>query len=298
MDIRQLRYFLAVAEQRHFTRAAEQCFVSQPALSQQVLSLERELGAPLFDRLSTGAELTTAGRALLGHAQRILLEVENARVAVNDVAGTVRGELSVAAVHTASLALVVDAVAAFRQQHPAVSVRIIEERSSAVLDAVVTGRVNLGVTYLPTSHAGVVETPLYPEELVLVVPEGHALTARSRAVGELAGVSLIVPPEGWCLRAGIEDVLARAGAGMSITAEISAVESMCAAVRAGLGVTLLPRAFAERPNVLNGLRAVRLKDPVPVRAVGAIRRSNRHMCLATKAFVQALLDGATSLRTA
>ena len=106
MDIRQLRYFLAVAEHRHFTRAAQASFVSQPALSQRIRALERELGAPLFDRLAGGVELTTAGRVLRGYAERILRELENAKVAVEEVTGTVRGELSVSTVHTANLALV------------------------------------------------------------------------------------------------------------------------------------------------------------------------------------------------
>src|SRR5690606_41173768 len=101
MDIRQLRYFLAVAEHRHFTRAAQASFVSQPALSQRIRALERELGAPLFDRLAGGVELTTAGRVLRGYAERILRELENAKVAAEEVTGTARGELAGSTVQTA-----------------------------------------------------------------------------------------------------------------------------------------------------------------------------------------------------
>src|SRR5690625_3078179 len=122
MNIRQLRYFLAVAEHRHFTRAAEAVSVSQPALSQQIRALEEELGTPLFDRLTTGIELTTAGQVLRSHAERILREVENARLAVEEVSGTVGGELSISAVHTANLVLVVDLLASFRRIHPRVDI--------------------------------------------------------------------------------------------------------------------------------------------------------------------------------
>src|SRR5690606_11962762 len=161
MDVRQLRYFMAVAEHRHFTRAAQASVVSQPALSPQSRALGRELGAPLVDRLAGGVELTTAGQVLRGYAERILRELENAKVAVEEVVGTVRGELSVATVHTANLALVVDVLARFREAHPGVAVRIHEEPSAGVVESVLSGRVNLGIAYLPAAHDALESTPLY-----------------------------------------------------------------------------------------------------------------------------------------
>lgn len=290
MNIRQLRYFLAVAEHRHFTRAADASFVTQPALSQQIRALEEELGAPLFDRLTTGVELTTAGQILRGYAERILREVENARVAVEEVVGTVRGELAISAVHTANLAMVVEVLAHFRRLHPAVAVRIHEERSSEVVASVLSGRVNLGITYLPVSDEAVETTSLYDEELVLVVPEGHALVGEvvdAEALGELP---LIVPPEGFCLRTGIGRALGPPAAGTRIVAEISSIESICAAVRAGLGVTLLPRDYLDRANGIPGVEPVTLVAATPWRTVGAIRRADRHLCLATRAFLESLED--------
>lgn len=288
MELRQLRYFLAVARHRHFTRAAEASFVSQPALSQQIRALEQELGTPLFDRLTTGAELTTAGRALQGYAERILREVENASAAVEEVAGMVQGELSISVVHTAVPALVVDVLAAFRELHPSVAIRVHEERSTDVVEAVLSGRVNLGITYLPVAHDTMDVTPLYEEELVLVLPEGHRFGRRRVRMADLADLSLIVPPQGFCLRMGIDQALGQAGTPGRIVAEMSSTESACEAVRAGLGATLLPRSYAEREGRMAGLRTVALSDPVPVRTVGAIRRSDRHLCLATRAFLGAL----------
>ncbi|HEY8468412.1 MAG TPA: LysR substrate-binding domain-containing protein [Longimicrobiales bacterium] len=296
MDVRQLRYFLAVAEHRHFTRAAQASFVSQPALSQQIRALERELGAPLFDRLTGGVELTTAGQVLRGYAERILRELENAKVAVEEVVGTVRGELSVSTVHTANLALVVDVLARFREEHPAVAVRIHEERSAEVVESVLSGRVNLGITYLPVAHDALQATPLYEEELVLVLPEGHALAGRTVQLAELAGLPLIVPPDGFCLRAGIDLALSEVGVPPRIVAEMSAPESICEAVRALLGVTLLPRSYMERRGGA-GLATARIAPPAPVRTVAAIRRADRHLCLATRAFLAAL-TGRASCTTA
>lgn len=297
MNLRQLRYFLAVAEHRHFTRAAEASFVTQPALSQQIRALEEELGAPLFDRLTTGTELTTAGQVLRGYAERILREVENARVAVEEVAGTVRGELSISAVHTANLAVVVDVLARFQRLHPTVAVRIHEERSTDVVESVLSGRVNLGITYLPVHDASLDTMSLYDEELVLVVPEGHALVGRVLAVETLGELPLIVPPEGFCLRVGISQALGPPAARARIVAEISSIESICAAVRAGLGVTLLPRDYIERVGGVAGLEAVTIARSAPWRTVGAIRRADRHLCLATRAFLESLEKVAT-LRSA
>lgn len=293
MELRQLRYFLAVAEQRNFTRAAEATFVSQPALSQQIRALEREVGAPLFDRLSTGAELTVAGQALRGYAERVLREVENARVAVEEAAGVARGELSVSTVHTAIPGLIVEVLADFRERHPSVAVRLHEEKSAEVVEAVLSGKVNVGVTYLPVAHDSIDATPLYEEELVLVVPEGdrpERFTMEMTDVGELP---LIVPPEGFCLRLGIDRALHGIGAPVRTVAEVSSLDSICEMVRAGLGATLLPRSYTDRTSRMAGLSIVRLRGAVPLRTIGAVRRTDRHLCLATRAFLSALQETAT-----
>ena len=233
MDVRQLRYFLAVAEHGHFTRAAQASAVSQPALSQQIQSLERQLGAPLFDRLSTGAELTTAGRVLREHARRVLREMENARVAVEEVTGGVRGELAIAAVSTAGLILVVPLLARLRARHPQLEVRVHELSSAATAEAVVAGRVNLGIAYLPAPHDALDARPVLEEELVLVLPATHELAGGHVTLEQAAALPLIVPPRGYCLRSGIDDALLSEGASARVVAEFSAPGSVCEAVRAG-----------------------------------------------------------------
>ncbi|HEX6940992.1 MAG TPA: LysR substrate-binding domain-containing protein [Longimicrobiales bacterium] len=290
MELRQLRYFLAVADARHFTRAAEAVYVSQPALSQQIRALERELGAPLFDRLGRSVELTTAGRVLVDRARRILRDVEDAKAAVGDLARAVRGELSLAAVHTANLTVVVEVLARFRERYPGVVVRIHEARAADVVEAVSVGRVDLGITYLPVHEAGLESEPLYREELVLVVPAGHPLAGSTVRVAALAGMPLIVPPEGYCLRAGIDAVLAEAGARSRVVAEVVAPESICEAVRAGLGLSLLPADYVATRAARDGLATARLTDPVPTRTVGLLRRGDRHVCTATRAFIEALRE--------
>jgi LysR family transcriptional regulator, cyn operon transcriptional activator len=287
MNLRQLRYFLAVAEQRHFTRAAAACFVSQPALSQQIRALEEDLGAPLFDRLPSGAQLTTEGRVLRAYAARILRELENARAAVEEAAGAVRGELTIATVHTANLDVVVEGLAAFRSAHPNVVVRVHEEPSEQVVASVLSGKVNVGVSYLPVPDEEIEADPLYEEELVLVVPGGDPRAGGTIELAAIGDLGLIVPPNGFCLRSGIEEALMRASCAPRIVAEVSALESICEAVRAGLGATLLPLAYTRRSGVMSGLDVVRL-SPTPRRTVATLRHTDRHLCLASRAFLRTL----------
>lgn len=295
MDLRQLRHFVAVARHGHFTRAAAASFISQPALSQQIQALEQELGAPLFDRLGRRVELTTAGRVLMDYAERILREVESAQAAVQDAAQAVRGELAVAAVPTANLALVVQAMAAMRERHPEVSIRVQEERGAAVCELVHSGRVNLGVAYLPSTDADLETLPLMEEELALVLPAGDPRAGRTLAMAELAGLPLLLPPEGLCLRTGIDRALQAAGVGAgNVTAALAAPESLVHAVRAGLGATLLPAAYLAAAD-RRGIATARLTDPTPVRTLGIIRRADRHLCMATRAFMGLLRETAEQL---
>lgn len=289
MELRQIRYFLAVAEHAHFTRAAEALFVSQPALSQQVAALERELGVPVFDRLGRRVELTAAGRTFREHALRIVREVDNARAAVDDLRGTVRGDLAVSAVQTANVGFLVEVITGFHASHPGVVVRVREDRADDVVEAVLAGRASLGLTYLPEVAPDGVEThPLYVEELVLVVPRGHALAGAELPTREVGDLPLVVPPGGYCLRQGIDSVLAEAGSRQKVVAEITAIEGICSAVRSGMGVALLPARYILRRAEREGLAVARLVDPVPRRTIGAVRAADRHACTATRAFLQAL----------
>jgi LysR family transcriptional regulator, cyn operon transcriptional activator len=296
MDVRQLRHFAAVARHGHFTRAAEASFISQPALSQQIQALEQELGAPLFDRLGRRVELTTAGRVLLVYAERVLRDMESARAAVLDAGQTVRGELSVAAVPTANLTLVVEAAARLRERHPEVRIRVLEERGAAVTELVRSGQVNVGVAYLPLTDVDLETEPLLDEELVLVLPAGDPRGGRAVRVAELAGVPLLLPPEGLCLRSGIDRVLQAGGVGSgNVMAALAAPESLVQAVRCGLGATLLPAAYLAGRVDRSGITIARLVEPTPIRTLGLIRRADRHLCNATRAFMQLLAETASTV---
>lgn len=286
MDLRQLKYFLAVADHGSFTRAAEALFVSQPALSQQIAVLERELGTPVFDRLSRRVELTSAGRVLREHAELIVRAAENARSAVDDVRGAVRGELVIASIQTASMPFLVSAIARFRARYDGVVVRVREARAHEVVESVRSGAADLGVTYLTDDMPELEVEPLYREELVLVVPPSHPLAVRRLPTRRVSDVPLVVPPGGYCLRQGIDVVLAESGARQRVVAEIPTLEGICAAVRAGVGAAILPARWIVRRARRERLVVVKLVDPVPQRMVGVVRAMDRHACTATRGFLE------------
>lgn len=292
MELRQLRYFLAVVEHRSFSRAAGSVFISQPALSQQVQSLERELGVQLLDRLGRRVEPTAAGRVFAMHARRVLREVENTRAAMDDVQHRPRGELVVSTVQTANVGFLTQVVAAFHARHPDVVLRVREERADGVIRAVTGWDAMLGLTYLPVTVSGLDVVPLYEEELVFVSgADGSSRDPAARVdVGALAGVGLVLPPAGFCLRRQVEDALAAAGTEPRVVAEISAVDGIWDAVRAGLGASVLPERYVASRRDREGLSVVGLCGPTPRRAIGVIRRSDRHACLATRAFLELLTE--------
>lgn len=295
MDIRQLRYFLAVAEHGHFTRAARTQYVSQPALSQQILALERELGVALFDRLGRRVELTAAGRVLREHARVVLREVENARAAIDDVRGAVRAEIVIAAIQTANVSFLVDVIARFRTTHPGVVVRVREERMAVVPELLRAGEAQLGLTYVPVVEPNGLETrELFVEELVLVMPADDRRAGTTLRTRELQDLPLVVPPGGYCLRGGVDAALAEAGARQRVVAEIAAIEGICEAVRSGVGYAILPARYIVPRADRERLALARLVEPTPRRTVGIVRSTERHLCAASAAFLDHLLHASSA----
>ncbi len=273
MELRHLRYFLAVAEEGHFTRAAERLFVSQPTLSQQIRQLEGELGAPLFERGKRRVRLTSAGEILRDHARRVLGEVEAAALAIAELDGLKRGRVTLGAVQTANAYLIPPILGRFTALHPGITVRVEELSAGSIVAGVASGRLDLGVSFtppLPDEGADEIETePLFEEELILVLAAGHHLAGRPwRNVGELDGEPLILLPTEFCTRRLVDEALANARARPALAVEMNSIEGILAAVKAGGGATILPAlALWGGPP---GLRGVRLRNPTPRRGVGLL----------------------------
>lgn len=266
MDLRQVQYVVAVVDNGGFTRAAASIPVSQPALSQAVAALERELGIALFDRAGRAVRLTDAGEAFLGPARAMLREARNARTAVADVAGVVTGRLELVCLPTLVAEPLVGLVGRFRRAHPGVTIRIIEpEDGASVVDLVRRGACELGVGD-PPDRADLGVDHLLDQELLAVLPPGTPKPRRRLDVADLATMPLLTTPVGTSTRQLVDDAVRAAGAEPSIAVETDHREAIVPLVLAGAGAALLPEPLAKRAAA-DGAVIARLDPPVRRRVV-------------------------------
>lgn len=260
-----MRYVVAVAETANFTRAAERCRVVQSALSHQIARLERELGARLFDRTSRRVTLTPAGEAFLPAARQALDAAERARAEVAAASGELRGRLAIGAIPTVTAVDLPSALKTFHVRHPQVRITLRVGASDELAEQVRQGALDIAFLGLPPSvrPKGVRGLALARGELVAVVAPGHPL---ADPPAEAAGVDLrrlseevfVDFPAGTAARAQSDEAFAAAGVSREVAFEITNADLMARLVRLGLGVAMMPAAFAPE---LPGVHVVELRDP-------------------------------------
>ncbi|GIV77761.1 MAG: LysR family transcriptional regulator [Litorilinea sp.] len=298
MELRQLRYFLTVAEEGHFTRAAEKLYISQPALSQQIRQLEEEVGMALFERLPRAIRLTTAGATLAVHARRILQAVEEAQTALAELAGLARGSLRIGVVQTVNAYWMPQLVARFTRQYPAIELHVDELPADDIEAGLLDGTLHVGIGFVPPTSRDIQTESLFTEELVLIVAQEHPLAAQAEVpVQEVAQFPLILLPRSFCTRRLWEASAAQAGVSPKVLIEMNTIGTILAAVRQTNGATVLP-ALALAGDGQPGLTAVRLVAPTPRRTVGLMWRRRGCRDVAARAFAEIVrqeslhLDGA------
>jgi LysR family hydrogen peroxide-inducible transcriptional activator len=250
VEFRQLLAFKIVAEQGSFTAAANALHLTQSAISQQIKVLEDECGVLLFERSSRLVRLTTAGQVLLTHTERILAQVENARVEMAEMAGGIKGRCRLASLPSIAAYLLPQAIACFQQRYPDVELQLIESVQAQLLAWVQQGTVDFSIMGLPVGDPQLRYLSLWRDEFVLMVPQEHAL-ARQRAVrlAELVTERFILYPKGAGGRELILDACRRAGFEPRVGFESDDRETILGLVAAGVGVTLLPRFTAHHTRV-------------------------------------------------
>lgn len=260
MELRQLQHFVAVAEERHFTRAAELLRISQSGLSASIRSLEQELGTSLFVRSTRRVELTAAGQALLADSVRTLASAAAARDAVAAVRGLLRGRLTIGAEPCLGSVDLPAELAAFRTANPGVEVRLRYSGSEELVDAVAGGHADIALV-VDTGHTppGVRLRRLSTQEmLVLCHPEHRFAREQSIPLEDLRGEPLVGFQEGWGAQALARRAFAAAGFDYRAAMEVNDVHPLLDLVGYNLGVAVVPASFAQkRPDAL---RAVRLQD--------------------------------------
>ncbi|GGZ08206.1 LysR family transcriptional regulator [Streptomyces nitrosporeus] len=246
MDLRQLEYFVAVAEEQNFTRAAERVHISQSGVSAQIRRLERELGAELFDRSGRTATLTVAGEAALGHARAALDAAGAVGRAVDEVAGLVRGRLTVGTVMGCTLAPLFDALAAFHRAHPGVEISLSEENSDRLVEGVRAGAYDLALTGAAAAAPdGLEAMTVISERLVAAMPAAHPLAkARRITLRDLVAHPIVCMPPGTGLRAAFDGACSVRGLRPVIALQAGAADAVAGLAARGLAVAVLSESMA------------------------------------------------------
>ncbi|MFC6884082.1 LysR family transcriptional regulator [Actinomadura yumaensis] len=290
MDLTVVRWFLTVAELGHVTNAAAELRVSQPGLSRAIARLERELGAPLFDRAGRGVALSRYGTVFAEHARRLVAEDEAARRALAQAADPERGEVSLAFLHTQGPSFVPDLIRRFREGRPGVTFRLTQDRSERLVAALREGRADLAITSPDPEDPALTWRPLVTERLQLVVPAGHRLAGRKRAgLADVADEPFVAFRRGAGLRANFEELAERAGIRPRIAFEGEESMTVRGLVAAGLGVAVV--APQPEGDVVHGVRHLALADPRATRTIGLVWAAGRTRPPVVEGFRRFVLAG-------
>lgn len=277
MNLRDLQYLVALAEHKHFGRAAEASFVSQPTLSTQIKKLEDELGVALVERTPRKVLLTETGREIAQRARQVLSEIEQIRAIARRTADPESGSVRLGIFPTLGPYLLPHVIPAIRARFPRLELLLTEEKTEAVLRLLREGRLDAGILALPIHDEQLHQEFLFEEDFVLAVPEGHELaTHETLRLADLAEQNLLLLEEGHCLRDQALEVCHLAGAGERSGFRATSLETLRQMVAAGAGITLLP-ALAVKPPVAPSadIRLVEFRGRAPHRRIAMVwRRSS------------------------
>lgn len=276
ITLRQLSYFVALAEARHFGRAAEQVHVTQPALSTQIRELEDRLGTPVIDRSDRAFRLTPAGQEVLTSARRILAEVERLGQAVRWQDG-LGGRLKLGIIPTVAPYLLPEALPLLRARDVTLDLRLREAPTEILLDELSEGLLDAAVVALPAGAPGLVERPLFQDRFLLAASARQMGEIRAAGriprPGELDPARLLLLDEGHCLADQALEVCGTSRAATRVDLGASSLATLCGLVAAGFGQTLLPElALATEAAAAPGMEVLRFAAPEPMRLLGLVRR--------------------------
>jgi LysR family hydrogen peroxide-inducible transcriptional activator len=276
VNLRDLHYLVALAELRHFGRAADACHVSQPTLSTQIRKLEDELGVALVERAPRQVMLTPAGTDIVERARRVLAEVAQMRETARRTTDPEAGSVRLGMFPTLGPYLLPHVVPTLRTRFPRLELLLVEEKTEALLAMLRAGRLDAAVLALPLHDEGLHCEPLFAEPFVLAVPAGHPLANRRElTLSALAHEHLLLLEDGHCLRDQALEVCTLAGAGEKEGFRATSLETLRQMVAAGVGITLLP-VLAVKPPVppSPAMRLVPFRDPPKRRLALVWRRSS------------------------
>jgi LysR family transcriptional regulator, hydrogen peroxide-inducible genes activator len=295
IKLKDLRYLVAVADARHFGRAAGKCFVSQPTLSAQLKKLEQYLGVQLIERAPQNIKLTEAGEQIVARARRILEDsgavVTLARAHRDPLAGVLR----IALLPTIGPYLLPRVSQLVRKALPRLELRLYEYQTAQMLEKLQLGEIDLGVLALPVDTEGLESRELYSEPFIVALPDHHRLTKRETVrIEDLQGESLLLLEDGHCLRDQALEVCSRIGPNEKQDFRATSLETLRQMVATGAGVTLLPElATRGAYGHAKGVAIRPFARPAPVRHVGAVWRKSSARLQAIQAVCKVISEHAS-----
>jgi DNA-binding transcriptional LysR family regulator len=297
MDLDQLHTFLEIVRLKSFSKAAQTCYRTQPAISAQVRQLEQDLNTSLFERLGTRIALTPAGKIFAEYAQQILDLRRQAQDAINELERVPRGELLIAANEATCIYVLPSVFSEYKKQFPNVQINVDRSYGSRVVEAVTDNLADFGITQLPVQERRLQVAPIYSDEIRLLVPAGDPFfMKKSITCRDLVGRPLLLPKTGVTrtrLNAWFEAVESE----LQISMELDSTEMIKRFVMAGLGSSFVAVSHCQEEVEARKLAAIPLAPDPMIRQLGLIYRKDKALSKAALGFIQVILDHAGSLGT-
>src|SRR6266566_4376346 len=286
MEIHQLRYFVAVADEGNFSRAAAKVRVAQPSLSQQIRKLEAEIGQPLFDRLPRSVVLTEAGRCLLEYARQILASIGDARRSVDELKGKIAGDVAVGAIPTIAPFVLPELVVTFQEHYPDVTLHIVEDVTAGITRRIEAGEVDVALASTCRPSPTLRRESIGNEPLLLLVPERHPLAKKTLVeFDDLKSQRFLLLHEIHCLSQQVHHLLESRRLLPEVALAGSQLSTIANMVAAGIGVSIVPQMMVKH-HATPGCVSLPFAPPVPERELNVLYNPLRFQSKAAAAFRQ------------
>lgn len=288
MNLRGLRYFLAVSKEKHFGRAAEKCFVSQPSLSTQIKNLEIELNVQLLERSNKKVMLTDVGEEIADAAQRILSEIDNIKEFAENSSDVFSGKFKLGAFPTLAAYILPSIVSNIQKELPKLNLILLEEKTEYLLKKLRSGEIDAALLALPVNDNQLQNEILFNDEFYLAVPDNHKLSQRKKIdVEELNDEKLMLLEDGHCFRDQALDLCQREGIGIDDEFRATSLETLRLMVKSGTGITIIPNIARLQDET--GIAYIPFDKICPYRTIALVWRKSsskkkvaRHISMLTK----------------
>ena len=289
MDLDQLHTFLEIVRLKSFSKAAQTCYRTQPAISAQVRQLEQELNTPLFDRFGSRISLTTAGKIFCQYAEQILSLRRQAQDTIGELERSPRGELVIAANEATCIHVLPKVFSEFKRQFPNVQLLVERSYGSRIVEALLENVADFGIAQLPIAERRIETVKIHSDEVKAIVPPGHPLAGqRSVTALELVDYPLLMPKYG-TMRARLNEWLELVEDSLQVSMELDSTEMTKRFVMAGLGISFLAVSHFPEELAAGGLKALALAPEPMLRQIGLVYRKDKALSKAALGFIQVVL---------